>query len=444
MFLFPPPNPLPPGSYSSAGAASCSPCPAGKYTESNSSSTCTDCTAGKYLQSEGAFSQYACQNCAAGTYTPSTGLTVCQNCTAGSFSPEMSSGCTPCSAGWFFSSNASSTCTICPIGKYASSRGSSSCETCETGIYNVDEGSFDCDKCSGGKKLAIDIANGLGTGCVDCSDGEYSNPGATSCNSCDHTEGFVSKTGSETCSYCGPGLYADVISQSCEMCEVGKFSIGGKNNCEDCQLGFISNAVDGAGYCTPCPAGSYANPAQTECLPCAPGFISGIASTECTACEKGKFAEGYGNTGCTFCDDTKVLKGSTTNFTGATSSSSCQCNAGEYADEITNTCKQASEGISKTVVGMTTKNLTLEEGYWRTSPSSLQIEVCFNNIHCIGGSDPSSLCAPGYEGSICAECSSGYAGVGSGASFTCTKCTGGATAYVCAILTALFLALASF
>ena len=139
----------------------------------------------------------------------------------------------------------------------------------------------------------------------------------------------------------------------------------------------------------------------------------------------GKFAEGFGNTGCTFCDDTNVLKGSTTNSTGTTSSSRCQCNAGEYADESTRTCKEALEGVSKNIVGMTTTNLTLEEGFWRTMLSSLQIETCLSEIHCVGGSDPSTFCADGYEGPICAVCSSGYAQMGAGQSLTCRKCTGG-------------------
>ena len=129
-----------PGSYSGVGRGNCTLCQIGKYAESNGTITCDDCSTGKFLPQEGSQSQYNCQNCAAGTYGPTTGASACQNCTIGEFSPEMSSGCTPCSAGWYSSSDASSTCMMCQIGKYADARGSSSCKTCDQGTYTNDEG----------------------------------------------------------------------------------------------------------------------------------------------------------------------------------------------------------------------------------------------------------------------------------------------------------------
>ena len=98
-------------------------------------------------------------------------------------------------------------------------------------------------------------------------------------------------SGSFGCDKCSTGKYYEEEANTCKSCPLGKFTPTGENNidnCRDCEPGFISNNFDGAGFCSPCQAGSFANPSQTECLLCAPGFISGIASTECAACEKGE------------------------------------------------------------------------------------------------------------------------------------------------------------
>jgi hypothetical protein len=103
------------------------------------------------------------------------------------------------------------------------------------------------------------------------------------------------------------------------------------------------------------------------------------------------------------------------------------------------------EGMSTNVIGMDVPTMTLKEGYWRTSQFSKEILPCLNPDHCVGGSDPTSYCSDGYEGPLCAVCSSGYAAVGSGETLMCNQCTGSQTAtVVVGILIIISLLIAAF
>jgi hypothetical protein len=79
---------------------------------------------------------------------------------------------------------------------------------------------------------------------------------------------------------------------------------------------------------------------------------------------------------------------------------------------------------------MTLQTLHLLPGHYRTNSNSTEILPCLNEDHCVGGSDPSSYCAEGYTGPLCAVCSSGYAAVGAGESLSCNQCSGSSTATV--------------
>jgi hypothetical protein len=90
---------------------------------------------------------------------------------------------------------------------------------------------------------------------------------------------------------------------------------------------------------------------------------------------------------------------------------------------------------------MNLKTLNLLPGHYRTNFNSTEILPCLNEEHCTGGSDPSSYCAPGYTGPLCAVCSSGFAAVGAGETLSCNECVGSATATAAAGIGAIFLAL---
>ena len=115
-------------------------------------------------------------------------------------------------------------------------------------------------------------------------------------------------------------------------------------------------------------------------------------------------------------------------------STSCITQPGYYVDpdgEIV----QAPDGVSKDVGDMQLKGLSLAPGFWRTNSNSTEILPCLNEDHCVGGSDPSSYCAEGYTGPLCAVCSSGYAAVGAGESLSCNQCSGPPTATVAVAVT---------
>ena len=245
-----------------------------------------------------------------------------------------------------------------------------SCTACtKDGMYSDENLASVCSTASAGRKPSADH-----TSIETCPENTFSIGASNNCTSC--PDGGHSLPGSSACEKCSTGTYYNKPANTCESCPLGKFTATGEsdiNNCKTCDPGFISNNPDGAGFCSPCPAGSYANPSQTACLPCSPGFLSGIAATHCDACEIGKFAPGSNNTGCLFCDDKDFLKGSTTNSTGATSSSSCICEPGFYENELTKSCEPVFEGVSKSVSGMTVENMKLEQGFWRTTRSSEEV-----------------------------------------------------------------------
>ena len=83
------------GSYATAGAASCTPCPAGQYQDALGQSSCKRCSVGTYSKA-GAPS---CTKCPAGQWQDAEGKSSCNICTAGTYSKAGSTSCTTCPAG---------------------------------------------------------------------------------------------------------------------------------------------------------------------------------------------------------------------------------------------------------------------------------------------------------------------------------------------------------
>jgi len=70
---------------------SCSPCPAGTYSNEPGAATCTLCPAGTYAGGGAT----ACAECPAGTYSSAPGAATCTWCPAGTWSDEGATACAP-------------------------------------------------------------------------------------------------------------------------------------------------------------------------------------------------------------------------------------------------------------------------------------------------------------------------------------------------------------
>jgi hypothetical protein len=160
-----------PGTFSAAGAGSCSPCSPGFYGNlgGQTAGTCVAaCPAGTF--GTGGSSTPACSgNCTAGYACPAGSTSATQsNCTAGSYSLAGASTCTPCPGGTFgatatlssaacsgnctggyacVAGSTSATAALCPAGKY-SLPGSASCTDCPPGTYGATAG-LSVATCSG-------------------------------------------------------------------------------------------------------------------------------------------------------------------------------------------------------------------------------------------------------------------------------------------------------
>ena len=178
--------------------------------------------------------------------------------------------------------------------------------------------------------------------------------------------------------------------------------------------------------CFECGRGKYISTegatSETQCSLCPVGKSSPATDlpSTCESCPSGGYAPGKGYAMCAICPQNTISDETST---------SCITQPGYYVDpdgEIV----QAPDGVSKDVGGMQLMGLSLAPGYWRTNSNSTEILPCLNEDHCVGGSDPSSYCAEGYTGPLCAVCSSGYAAVGAGESLSCNQCSGSSTATV--------------
>ena len=187
----------PPGSYSNGGQSSCTPCPAGTasnvagatsvaacancpilYYSNAGAQVCGTCGAGTYTLFERAV---ACTPCAAGTYCPgggsppvpcpagtasqSTGAAaqtsaVCIGCAAGMACPAGSVfGTTPCPAGWYCAANSAP--AQCPPGTYMSGYGpgatslAQACTVCPAGTFGTAYSAPSCPSVYGPQTLIV-------------------------------------------------------------------------------------------------------------------------------------------------------------------------------------------------------------------------------------------------------------------------------------------------
>jgi syndecan 4 len=248
-----------------------------------------------------------CSECPAGKFSDNTGNAACMECAAGTSS----------AAG----STSASDCVQCETGKFAGFAGSSNCTSCVAGKYAaVDLGATVCADCATGKST-LEVGSASSSDCIKCEDGTAS-PGGSPCETC--AAGKVSRTseltpshkltkcprlrsqftymaanapvGSASCTDCAPGTGSVVVGSShpndCRDCEAGSSGEGG-TPCVVCAAGMYSGG--GAASCISCSAGKSSAAAGSvsseNCVECSPGKASVTGSAHCSECAGGQPAE---------------------------------------------------------------------------------------------------------------------------------------------------------
>lgn len=351
-------------------------------------------------------STYQCSSCADGHVSPQ-GATACTDCGNGEEPNFDKSACQQCSAGKFAVA-AHASCQSCPPGKYAASTGLSVCTDCEAGKANSQTGSTSasaCSACSAGKYANAPTA---ATACESCSANEWSNPAATTCDSC--VQGYEIRSGCEKCNAgyfqpsdggtqctaCPVHEYQDSQgAASCIKCNTLGSNFGtpgaGSNECA-CNAGYFFTDNGGLLSCTECPYATYkytidraqcsACPDSTttsgtgsqyiqdcdlcalgygdfsivpgsdpSCTQCNPGFYKDTFSTgSCSECQVDKYANVAGLAMCKDCPPDSTSTWHTGDRIG------CYCNAGfggtlTESNELQFVCEQCPAGTYKNLVG---------------------------------------------------------------------------------------------
>ena len=266
---------------SSAGASECRPCSRGMFRPAASlfGSHCLVCPAGSYSDVE---SSLECKSCTVGQHIDSVvedsadRHVICKICASGMFNPHHE-----------MNANLHHNCTLCPPGFFIVDHRREvrhhdevdDCMRCKLGTYS-NWGSNQCLVCPAGFIGAHDTHRNISL-CRMCDSGFYSRKG--SCVEC--PSGFAQKnSGKVFCTSCPPGRYnSKQAALSCESCEPGfKCVGGGKNGRIACEVGYYSSINQ-----------------SVECFPCNPGkYARWNASAKCDDCPSGWLQENTGQPNC--------------------------------------------------------------------------------------------------------------------------------------------------
>jgi hypothetical protein len=318
------------------GAASITPCTAGKYCAAGTKTATVDCQAG-YICPTGAFAQVPCPpgytcdgtgntdsskvQCPAGKYcTGGTTTSTYIDCPAGMYCPAGSRYYIPCAIGTYNSNTGASTvaeCLACPAGSTCTARGQVQDDAasfdCAAGYYCPDDTTVTmCPKgyyCPAKSSQPTTCAAGKYTdnlasaSCTDCPAGFY-------CGD-DNIEAFADAT---TSSIIADKPIACVAGQYCPKksyiltssglpgtsCPIGTFNpnIGGRNagDCIDCPEGYLCTTAglsDNYAALTQCPAGYYCPGASISksAIVCPTGAYCPAGSVYFIECSVGTFQD---------------------------------------------------------------------------------------------------------------------------------------------------------
>jgi hypothetical protein len=230
------------------------------------------------------------------------------------------------------------------------------------------------------------------------------------------------------------------IRTSSTPCPVGRYSTGFVDDCSECETGRYARMI-GSDRCSTCPDNKDTNGTvgNSECMckegfeavgdecKCAVGYT--LESGRCVLCAAGFYKSGVGNEACRKCnteEHKEGVLGSITTTVPATSSLDCTCSKSEFrvleppevnATHYIGQCLTCPDGTDCLEPGITVESLPLKQGYWRSNPSSYNIEECYTKRACThpvrtrtaDKFNATNQCTEGHTGPICNVCLKGYA-----------------------------------
>lgn len=464
-----PPLPCHLGTYSNAGAASCTVCNAGTLCSygSTTASPNTSCPPGFYCESTtvGAYTVILITSCSAGTYLNSEGngsSSSCAACTAGYYCPRGTRDPKEflCPPGHYCPSS-SSVPTACADGTYSPDWGLSSntCSTCPAG-YFCPSGTIEPHACRPG---------------YYCTSGQSA---GTACNSGTYSPDIYA-TDSSTCRTCPAGYYCPSGSFRPTPCSIGTYSSStgiSSSSCTACPAGYscpyLAMTINGVPcwpghYCpssttfpnsNPCSTGKYTDrtdaSASTDCTNCPAAWACVTAGTSEARIPKVHCTEGYYCPGSSaVASDNPCPAGTYSNLrylsgqsdcTDCPAGSSCvsasvrpdYCKAGHYCPAKTtaadsNPCPAGTYSNSKSLKA-SSECTPCPKGYYCTSGSTAP-SACPDgtyNPSINGQANSSTYCIPCPAGNYCLTafvnpepCGKGY--YSSASSTSCTVCDAG-------------------
>ena len=338
----------------------------------NISSACTQCTSGRYGTTFAAKSSSRCKACPQGYHdsAETTGIverTMCDSCLPGTVQPKEASftGCSDCVVGKIQVSKAQSVCTDCHTGKYMDVEGQAICLECLPGKIRASTSgpTTACVDCEMGK---VQPLKGK-TGCDNCNTGTHMDQtGQTACLPCFPGE-YNEAVGAVNCKVCIPGKKRgpDDPKNTCLECSLGQYSQVGDSSCQSCPLGWKGDNSR-KGFCVSCTPGRFQDgKGETSCLPCFEDTYrmesGGVSKKSCEDCPVGRGTSG--NPGQISISNCSCL---------GTVSYSSGGNSGN------DSCLVCPEGaLCSSHDGMILEELGTQQGWWRSSNTSEKWHECF-------------------------------------------------------------------
>jgi hypothetical protein len=256
-----------PGYGMNPSSPNCMPCFHGSYSPVNSGmSTCSPCPAGTYSNKVGAIS---CTACSSGTYSIPGSISCFPICPYG-YRPSANGVCAPISG--VAPTTASPSFNQCTPGTY-SSNGYAPCQPCSTGTTSIINGATSCINCPYGT-----MSYG-GSFCTYCPAGTI----ATNGNGCVLTPSNTYTQGVPQMMLLASSPTPPLSSGSLNSCPSGTYSTPGSAICSSCPVATYYPNPDAPNICHDCIGGSYNPvPGSPYCLPCPSGTFSGNRSSSCS------------------------------------------------------------------------------------------------------------------------------------------------------------------
>lgn len=234
-------------------SSACDKCAGGRYQEAtesrDSAASCEPCPAGRFGTDEGAASVRVCLACPDGRAAAAPGQTSCEACAFGTWPDAASILCLECEGGDEF-------------------------------VVDVSTNATSCRECSAGRFR--DEAAGDGVACADCAPGTTSFGGAARCTTCPLGRASAAggraslPDGSPACDECATDMFSAANGSACEPCVPPTHAVPGSARCSSCPPGtvFSSALAEGLGAgaaisdaCRVCPALTQASGDACECEP---------------------------------------------------------------------------------------------------------------------------------------------------------------------------------